>query len=153
MATRSSTTHEATKGRETTGMETKGEEGTDPDAQRSLRTALRMNAGFSGASGAAIVGFSGVLADVMGAGTRTLYLVIGVLLVAYAVGLAFLAGRGRIPRWEGVLVVAGDWAWVVGSAVVIGLGLLSTFGAAVVAAAAAAVGGFAVWQGRSLPAD
>lgn len=118
---------------------------------RALRRALRANAGFSALSGLAIAGFSGSLPDVMGAGPSLLYLVLGIGLAAYAAHLFLLSRRDELRRLEAVLVVAGDVAWVAGSAVVLVAGVLTAQGAALVAGAAAVVAALAVWQGRNLP--
>ena len=122
-----------------------------PVHQAGLRSALRANAAFSAVSGIAIAAASAMLPDLLGAGTAALYLVIGVFLVAFAVRLVLLARGETISRRDALMIVAGDWGWVLGSAVVIGMGLLTTLGAVLVGATAFVVGGFAVWQGRHLP--
>lgn len=121
-------------------------------AQSPLRLAVRTNAAFCSLSGAAIAAFSGVLPGRLGAGSSGFYLGLGLFLVLYGVQLFFLSRRERIRRLEGILVVAGDAAWVAGSAVVAAAGILTPTGVALVLATAAVVGGFAVWQGRHLPA-
>ncbi|MDX1567165.1 MAG: hypothetical protein R3223_05140 [Longimicrobiales bacterium] len=123
------------------------------EGRRGLRTALRVNAAFSGASGLVIAVASSVLPGLLGAGTTTLYLVIGVFLVAFAVRLALLARGESISRSEALMIVAGDWGWVAGSAAVIGMGLLTPLGTVLVGATALVVGSFAVWQGRNLPRE
>lgn len=118
---------------------------------RPLRLALRSNAAFCSLSGAAIAAGAGTLPGLLGAGTARFYLVLGIFLVLYGAQLFFLSRRDRIRRLEGILVVAGDAAWVVGSAVVAAVGILTPAGVALVLVTAAVVGGFAVWQGRHLP--
>lgn len=116
-----------------------------------LRRAVRSNALFCSLSGAAIAAFSGSLPGILGAGPARFYLVLGVFLVLYGIQLFFLSRRARIRRLEGILVVAGDVVWVVGSVVVAAAGILTPEGLALVLATAAVVAGFAVWQGRNLP--
>ncbi|MFW6200825.1 MAG: hypothetical protein ACOC8K_09640 [Gemmatimonadota bacterium] len=116
-----------------------------------LRRALWANAAFSGASGVAIAAGSSMLPELLGAGTTTLYVLIGVFLIAFALRLVLLARGEDIPRKEAVVIVASDWGWVVGSVLVIGMGFLTTLGAVLVGGTAVVVGGFAVWQGRNLP--
>lgn len=122
-----------------------------PGNRPALRKALRANAAFSGASGLAIAATSSTLPDLLGAGTTTLYLIIGAFLATFGVRLMLLARSEDIPRKEALVIVAGDWGWVVGSAVVIGMGILTTLGTVLVAGTAVVVGAFAVWQRRHLP--
>lgn len=92
-----------------------------------------------------------MLPELLGAGTTPLYLIIGAFLATFGIRLMLLARSEDIPRKEALVIVAGDWGWVVGSVVVIGMGILTTLGAALVAGTAVVVGAFAVWQGRHLP--
>lgn len=122
-----------------------------PENQAGLRRALRANAAFSGISGLAIATTSLILPGILGAGTTVLYLIIGVFLIAFALRLVQLARGERIPRQEALMIVVGDSAWVGGSVLVIGLGLLNTLGAVLVGTTAVVVAGFAAWQARYLP--
>ncbi len=117
-----------------------------------LRLALRSNAAFCSVSGALIAALSASLPGILGAGSGRFYLVLGVFLVLYGIQIFFLSRRERIRRFEAILVVAGDVAWVVGSVVVAAVGILTSEGMVLVLATAAAVAGFALWQGRNLPA-
>lgn len=125
---------------------------TETAVPRAFRTAVRANAAFCGASGLLIAVLSGRLPRLLGAGDATFYLVLGVFLVLYAAHLIFTTRRRDVRPVEGWLIVGGDVAWVAGSVVVVGLGVLSPAGVGAVLAVAAVVGGFAVWQWRALAA-
>jgi hypothetical protein len=117
------------------------------DAQRGLRTVLRLDAVASGALGVAAATGAGVLDTLLGL-PGGLLLGVGVFLVAYAVGLVVLAARPAIPRPATWVVVLGNSAWVLAS---LGLAVgaweqLTVLGAVVVLAQAAAVAVFADLQ-------
>jgi hypothetical protein len=117
------------------------------DAQRPLRTVLRLDAAASGALGIAAAAGAGVLDTLLGL-SRGLLLGVGVFLVVYAAGLVVLAAKRAVPRGATWVVVLGNSAWVLAS---LGLAVggwerLTVLGAVVVLAQAAAVAVFADLQ-------
>lgn len=114
-----------------------------------LQRWLAANALFSGASGLAILVTSGRLPALLGAGGRAFYLALGALLCLYAVGL-WRVSRRAVDPLEGRLIVAGDVIWVLGSAALIGTGLLTPTGALIVSAVALVIAVFAVGQWRGV---
>lgn len=111
---------------------------------------LRANALFSAGSGAAIALASSLLPGALGVGGVILYLALGIGLVLYGAWLWALS-RSEVQRGEGLAVVAGDVAWVLGSAALVASGALTPGGTWTVAAAAVVVGVFAIGQWRALP--
>ncbi len=123
---------------------------TETSVPGAFRTAVRANAAFCGLSGLAIALLASRLPALLGAGDPTFYLWLGVFLVVYGVHLGLTARRERIRRVEGLLIVGGDVAWVVGSVVAVAVGVLTPSGIGLVLAVAAVVGAFALWQWRAL---
>lgn len=93
-----------------------------------LRRALRGNAAFSTASGLAFVAASGPIAATIGLEQPIVLIAIGLGLLVFAAGLIRNAARANVNRIEARLAVAGDLAWVLGSGVVIALGILTRTG-------------------------
>lgn len=114
-----------------------------------LRRWLRANGAFSAISGLALAVLSGSLPELLGAGGRWVYLAIGIGLVLYSVHLWRVAGRPVDPV-EIRMIVAGDAAWVLGSAGLVLSGALSPTGVWIVAGVAVVIGLFAVLQWRGL---
>ncbi|MEZ4217189.1 MAG: hypothetical protein R3E88_11975 [Myxococcota bacterium] len=121
------------------------------DRFRTLRTALRANAAFSGGSGLALLAGDGFFAALLGAFQHVGEVqLVGAGLVAFAAVLVALARRAAIPAAAARAVVVADAVWVVGSAVALLAAPLPTLGAAAVALVALVVAGLAVWQAAGL---
>jgi hypothetical protein len=116
-----------------------------------LRTALRANAAFSALSGLVLAAGSGVLGPWLGIPQATL-VVVGVALLPWALLLHRSAARPAPSTAEARLAVAGDLAWVAGSAAVLLLDPigLTTAGKVAVVVVALLVADFAVWQAIGL---
>jgi len=111
-----------------------------------LRLALRLDALASGALGVLALVAAPALADLLGPDTGAVR-GIGAFLVAYAAGLALLAGLRSIPRPAAWAVVVGNAAWAVGTGVLAFTAHdLTTAGTVVVLAQALAVTAFADLQ-------
>ena len=116
------------------------------DDGRFLRLALRLDAVASGALGVVSLVAAPAMSDLLGPGAGALR-GIGAVLVAYAAGLALLAGLRSIPRPAAWTVVVGNLAWAAGTGVLaFAVHDLTTFGSVVVLAQAAAVAAFADLQ-------
>lgn len=83
-----------------------------------LRHALVGNAMFSASCGLILLAFSDPLAASFGVLSGAL-VAVGVLLLPFAVGLAFSARRTVLRRGEVWLAISLDVAWVLGSAVLL----------------------------------
>lgn len=118
------------------------------DGSRTLRRALRANATFSAASGAAMLAADGLVAAALGAFESLGEIqIVGVSLVAFALALVWMARREVIRAGEAIAVVAADLSWVAASTVALALAPLPRTGAIAVALVAAVVASFAIWQG------
>jgi len=121
------------------------------EAARSLNHALRANAIFSAVSGLIIVflhatvlqwlGISGISIMALGAG-----------LVLFSAYLFWMSGREQLQKSLVIGVIAGDWAWVMGSVLLIAFKAdgFSTFGLFLLTDVALLVMIFAIWQQRAL---
>ena len=111
-----------------------------------LRTVLKANAAFSLLGGVVAVAAGAVVADLLDVNVW-LVRVIGAGLVIFAADVWWVARRpaNQITTYAR-LVSAADASWVVGTVVVIALGLVSTAGAIVLAVVAAAVADFGALQ-------
>lgn len=114
-----------------------------------LRGVLRANASFSGAGGlVALVGCAPV-DRLLGTGNRPLVAATGAGLLGFAgVVLAAASHEPRGVRRAAPLVIVADAAWVVATAVVVGVVDLEPAGVVVLVAVAVVVGSFAVAQAR-----
>ena len=110
-----------------------------------LRNALLANAAFSGLSGITLLVFSGALGGLIGVPSNALA-VTGAVLLVFALGLVRNGRRAQVNLAEARLAVVSDWAWVVGSAVLIALVPLTAPGRALVVGVAAVVAAFALAQ-------
>jgi hypothetical protein len=111
--------------------------------QSRLRSALRADAVVTAAVGAAAVLAAEPLADEVG--TPTVLRVVGIALVVVGADIALLARlSGRRLALAGTVVGELALAWVVGTAVVLALGLAEPVGAALLVAVAAVTAGFGV---------
>jgi ribosome-associated toxin RatA of RatAB toxin-antitoxin module len=119
-------------------------------AQR-LRDTLRLNAATSLMGGLVAAAAPSSLDQLLDTGHEGWVRVVGIGLVAYALGLLTLAGSGvpRLIRWT-PSIVGADIAWVVASTAAIVVGCFSRPGSALVLAIGLAVGGFAWHQQHML---
>lgn len=92
-----------------------------PDHGRLLRTALLVNALYSGLSGAALVAASPFIGPWVGLDGWVL-LAVGVGLVGYAAVLAIARQQARFLRIAGRLAAGADLIWVIGAAALILIG-------------------------------
>lgn len=114
--------------------------------------ALSLNALFSGGCSLVMMLSPGSVSLWLGWGAPSVIMGIGLFLALFAVRLAVAAWRGRLPVVEARLVIGGDYAWVVGSVVLLSVfsGRFSPSGFVTVAAVALVVLGLAFFQQRSL---
>jgi len=116
-----------------------------------LKRALLGNALFSVVSGLTIVmAHDAVLAWLGLEGINIAG--IGFFLILFAAYLFWLASRKDVSALLVKGVIAGDWLWVVGSALLLALvgKAFSTTGWLLIIIIAVIVAGFAIWQGRGL---
>ena len=121
------------------------------ETARSLTNALRANAVFSAISGLVIVFLHDQVLQWLGiSGVNIIGLGIG--LVLFSAYLFWMASRATLPRSRVSGVIAGDWAWVVASTVLLFFRaeMFSTLGIFLVADVALLVMVFAIWQQRGL---
>ncbi len=116
------------------------------ESSRLLRMSLLSNALFSTVSGVAFIVASGPIAAAIGLPYPGILVAIGVSLLLFAAGLFTNARRDNVNLTEARVAVALDFAWVVGSAVVIAAGVLNTTGNWAVAMVADLVLAFAILQ-------
>lgn len=115
-----------------------------------LRTLLRANAVFASTTGVVALAATGPIARLMGVGQHRLVSATGAGLVLFAVGLVISSGAP--PRRLvaiGRLISSADALWVVGSLVVVAVGVLTTAGNLIVSAIAVIVTAFAALQLRA----
>ncbi len=115
-----------------------------------LRRVLQANAVFSTVSGIALVAVAGQLAALMGVGRSWILLVIGAVLLVFAVTLLVNSLRKEINENEVVSAIISDGVWVAASTVVAALGIVSTTGVWMVVIAACVVLAFAILQAAGL---
>lgn len=111
-----------------------------------LRRVLQANSAFSVISGVTLVAAAAPISRLFGVGQPAILIGVGVLLLAFAVGLFLNSRREALNETEVVTAIAMDAAWVAGSIILIGLGVLSTAGNWAVAILAAVVLLFAILQ-------
>jgi hypothetical protein len=111
-----------------------------------LRRALHANGAFSALSGVVLLAAANPLARLLGLNDALILIVTGVSLLLYAAGLFRNARREIINHAEAWTAVILDFAWVIGSAVVIFAGVLTTTGNWLVAIVADIVLLFGVLQ-------
>lgn len=112
-----------------------------------LRQALMFNAEFSAISGIAALVAGSPIANLLGIEQVWLIRLLGAGLLVFALSV-FLVSRSddKTLRAGSLEISLADLGWVIGTAVVIALGWLSTTGAIVMAAVAALVLGFGIAQ-------
>ncbi len=115
-----------------------------------LRRVLQANAVFSTISGLALIGGAKPLSGLIGIDYWWILVVIGVVLLAFAVGLVLNSRRDIIIEKEVVQAIVSDGVWVLGSAIVAFIGVLTTAGIWIVASVALVVFAFALLQGIGL---
>ena len=115
-----------------------------------LRRVLQANAVFSTTSGIALVVAVGPLAALMGVGRSWILLVIGAVLLVFAVTLLVNSLRGEINENDVVQAIISDGVWVAASTVITVMGILTTAGTWVVAIVACLVLSFAILQAAGL---
>lgn len=113
-----------------------------------LRSAMRANAIFSSTSGAVMLLFSSALAQLVGIQPPAIFIVLGVVLIGYAISLTWATSRPELDVRFGWTTVVLDVAWVAGSLVLLLTDLLplTTAGKWIIAILADVVLVFAVVQ-------
>ena len=115
-----------------------------------LRRVLQANSAFSVISGVTLVAAAAPLSRFFGVGHAAILIGVGLSLLAFAVGLFRNSRRESVNETEVVTAIAMDAAWVAGSIILIGLGVLSTAGNWAVAVVADVVLLFAILQAIGL---
>lgn len=115
-----------------------------------LRRVLQANAVFSTISGIALVAFAGPLAMFMGFGRSWILMVVGAVLLFFAVTLILNSRRGTINENEVVQAIVSDGVWVAASVVIAFMGIVSTAGVWMIAFVACLVLSFAILQTAGL---
>lgn len=112
-----------------------------------LRRALMFNAEFSAISGIAALVAGSPIATLLGVEQVWLIRLLGAGLLVFALSV-FLVSKGdnKLLRAGSLEISLADLGWMIGTALVIALGWLSTTGAIVMGAIAALVLGFGVAQ-------
>ena len=93
-----------------------------------LRKALISNAAFSGLSGTTLFVAAPWLSEGMGIPQSIILRVVGLSLLGFAVALILNATRAEVNRRQAWIAVALDFAWVLGSAALVSLQLLTASG-------------------------
>ena len=95
-----------------------------------LRTALRGNAIFCCLSGVTMLGFSAAIGGWLGLEQHLPLMIVGGVLLVYAVSLVIYAGRRSIRLAEAWIAIGSDLAWVIGTAALLLMApdLFSTIG-------------------------
>ena len=121
------------------------------ESATTLRNALRSNAAFSGVSGGIIVLMHTQVTGWLGLAGLNISLV-GYALLGFTVYLFWMSSRKQLQRALVTGVIAGDWSWVVGTAVLLALksSSFSTLGIVLLIDVAIVVVVFAIWQQRGL---
>jgi len=115
---------------------------------KQIRTALFANAIFSGLCGADLLLFKGSFANIMGVTEPFILLIIGIGLSFFAILLLTTAFSKNINPKIVKLITAQDWAWVIGSIVIL-IGQffpLTIVGNLLITIIALVVASFAIWQ-------
>ncbi len=132
------------------------------DQSSLLRKSLRANAVFSAACAAALIISSDAIATLIGLGSETLYLALGVGLALFAARLLYLAGSKSISTINALIASVSDVIWVIGTVIILTVyqakltdtGILIILGVAVCVAvfgALQAIGILHLFQSESKP--
>ena len=118
------------------------------DPSRLLRNALRANAIFCCLAGVTLLGFSATIAGWLGVERRLPLMIVGGVLLAYAISLVIYAGRRAIRLAEAWTAIGSDLTWVIGTAALLWLApnLFSPTGKLILIVVALLVGAFALLQ-------
>ncbi len=116
-----------------------------------LRRALLANAIFSGISGSLMVFAEPAVLSWLGLSTISIR-PIGIFLLVFSLYLIWMANHGRVPKSSISGVIAGDWAWVLGSIILLVLkgSMFSWLGILLVTDVAVVITVFAILQGLGL---
>jgi hypothetical protein len=127
----------------------------DP-SDRMLRLTLKTNALFSGAGGIVAAVFAGPLSRLItpateaapGISVATVLMVVGIGLVLFAAGVAWVASRDPMPRGLVSAIFWADVAWVLGTVVLVAAGhsWFTMTGLVIVIVVALAVADFAIFE-------
>ena len=120
------------------------------ESARGLHNALLANAVFSTFCALFIIFAHNLVLGWLGVALNIR--VLGFALLLFAVYLVWMSRSTHLPRHLVTGVIAGDWAWVVGSVVLVAIKYtsFSTFGVFLTLDIALVVGVFALLQGRGL---
>jgi hypothetical protein len=119
---------------------------TSRDSQRLLRNALLGNASFSTLSGLAIIFAHNKIGMLLGLTDNDSLAGLGVGLILFAAALVFSARRSELKLPEASVAVVLDFAWVLGSYIILFLVPFSTQGKWVITAIADVVLAFGILQ-------
>ena len=116
-----------------------------------LRRALLANAIFSGISGSLMVFAEPAVLSWLGLSTISIR-PIGIFLLVFSLYLIWMANHGRVTKSSISGVIAGDWAWVLGSIILLVLkgSMFSWLGILLVTDVAVVIAVFAILQGLGL---
>ena len=116
------------------------------DSTTFLRRSLQLDGVASGLTGVLLLVAAGPVSTLIGNAAPGIARLVGAGLVLYAAALLWNARRATIARGEVVVAVLLNVGWVIGSAVLIAFGPLTTLGNVAVAAVALAVLGFTLLE-------
>ncbi len=113
-----------------------------------LRNALKANAAFSLLSGITLILAKGSIAQLMNINNNMVLLYIGVGLLLFVASILHAAFSSTLSIKKVKFIIVQDWAWVVGSVLLLlwRPWEISMEGNVMIAVVAAAVAGFALWQ-------
>lgn len=115
-------------------------------------SALAFNAAFSGACALVMISIPALVVGWLGWGEPGVILAVGLALLIFSIRLAIAAWLGTMPEAEARIVIGGDFAWFVGSGVLVAgfLARFSATGIALLSGIALIVLAFALVQLRAL---
>ena len=115
---------------------------------KSIRIALTSNAIFSGLCGIDLLVFNRFFSNLMGVSEPFVLTIIGIGLLIFSATLFLTAFAKEIKPKAVKIITAQDWAWVIGSIVILTGGFfdLTVIGNVLIAAVALVVASFALLQ-------
>lgn len=116
------------------------------DSQLLLRRTLQANGVFCTLCGLILLADSKGIANAFGLDQPAAIIALGVALLVVAAAVFVNSARENISRLEAMVTVIGDFAWVIGSGIVILLGILNTTGNWAVAIVADVTLAFAILE-------